>query len=433
MLMNILGYSQKQREARVEAYSLTAIHQCNDKEDCIGTGSKIEGVAGRLESDFDVMYVPTNVICIESGTVDAKEFSSKTILRIDTAYSAQAYCRLKKEIVRAHCPEAIVKSLTPDGHGNDLLSSDLYYEHTKRDAQIAGGVFKPRSGPACPVTDGTLDYDYVHALRCHIPSLLRQWAERYRLWPPDNIVQMIESMGGFVTPVGFKESTFTHLEWRICFSSGETELMHNLNDTQLKLYVLLKMIVKHVLNPQKKEITSYMVKNLILHLAENNEQKLFHEQNLLHWLKAALSKLKTAISDKRLSSYMIPMRNLMACSRLEASQQRTWIKTIKDMISEGPRIILRLQKLRTAIICFGEPLLWYTKLKLELELLELYFCRRLFELEYENSSKESDTVIREILRRKNEILRDVQRCLRNEGSRRECWNDLHKIAKSMLD
>ncbi|KAH3772648.1 hypothetical protein DPMN_173990 [Dreissena polymorpha] len=32
MLTNILGYDQEQREARVEAYSLTAIHQCNDKK-----------------------------------------------------------------------------------------------------------------------------------------------------------------------------------------------------------------------------------------------------------------------------------------------------------------------------------------------------------------------------------------------------------------
>ncbi|KAH3783826.1 hypothetical protein DPMN_161776 [Dreissena polymorpha] len=62
MLMNILGYSQKRREARLEAYSRAAIHQCNDKEDCICTGSKVKGDASNIESDFDVMFEPTSVV-----------------------------------------------------------------------------------------------------------------------------------------------------------------------------------------------------------------------------------------------------------------------------------------------------------------------------------------------------------------------------------
>ncbi|KAH3849938.1 hypothetical protein DPMN_092342 [Dreissena polymorpha] len=62
MLMNILGYSQKRREARLEAYSRAAIHQYNYKEDCICTGSKVEGDASRLESEFDVMFEPRSVV-----------------------------------------------------------------------------------------------------------------------------------------------------------------------------------------------------------------------------------------------------------------------------------------------------------------------------------------------------------------------------------
>ncbi|KAH3772649.1 hypothetical protein DPMN_173991 [Dreissena polymorpha] len=73
----------------------------------------------------------------------------------------------------------------------------------KGDSIHEGDVIKRRSGPACSVTDGTLEYDYVHVLLCHIPSILQHWAKRYRQWPPQNIVQRIESMGGFVIPVGF--------------------------------------------------------------------------------------------------------------------------------------------------------------------------------------------------------------------------------------
>ncbi|KAH3865260.1 hypothetical protein DPMN_028299 [Dreissena polymorpha] len=40
----------------------------------------------------------------------------------------------------------------------------------------------------------------------------------------------------------------------------------------------------------------------------------------------------------------------MAASGLEEEQQRTWISTITEMIDEGPKMILRLPKIRQAIL-----------------------------------------------------------------------------------
>ncbi|KAH3868900.1 hypothetical protein DPMN_032055 [Dreissena polymorpha] len=178
-------------------------------------------------------------------------------------------------------------------------------------------------------------------------------------------------MGSFVTPVGFKESEYEHVEWRICFNTGESELVTNLNDTQVKLYVLLKMIKQDLLKPRNKVITSYTLKNIVLWLAENNPQTLFHEMSLFFWLREALSELRRAISSKQLPYFMIPERNLMASCKLTDAQQRRWISKITDLIDEGPIIIQRLPKMRRAIIAHPETLRWFYMRRLELEILIL--------------------------------------------------------------
>ncbi|KAH3698525.1 hypothetical protein DPMN_086052 [Dreissena polymorpha] len=96
------------------------------------------------------------------------------------------------------------------------------------------------------------------------------------------------------------------MEWRICFNTGETELMHNVNDTQVKVYVLLKMILKNGLRPCKKEITSYVMKNIVLWQAESNPREKFYARSLIHWLHDELRVLRTAIETQNLPYYMIP-------------------------------------------------------------------------------------------------------------------------------
>ncbi|KAH3740093.1 hypothetical protein DPMN_046788 [Dreissena polymorpha] len=182
------------------------------------------------------------------------------------------------------------------------------------------------------------DRDTIYKLPC------TKWASRARHWQTPEIVEEFIAMGAFVTPIGFKLSEYNDIEWRICFNTAETELVNNLNDTQVKTYVIMKMIVNDVLKPQTKEVTSYIVKNIVLRQAENNPQ---------------------------LPYYMIPERNLMEERNLEDEQQRVLVKSITDMMDEGPRMILRVKKIRQAVVCHPEPLLWYSKMRTELEMLVL--------------------------------------------------------------
>ncbi|KAH3727357.1 hypothetical protein DPMN_053291 [Dreissena polymorpha] len=82
------------------------------------------------------------------------------------------------------------------------------------------------------------------------------------------------------------------------------------------------------------------------------------------------------ISTQQLPYYMIPERNLMAGCGLETGQIHTWVETITDMVNEGPRIILRLPKLRQALIARPEPRRWFIKKRIELEFLELLYMNR---------------------------------------------------------
>ncbi|KAH3850412.1 hypothetical protein DPMN_092823 [Dreissena polymorpha] len=165
---------------------------------------------------------------------------------------------------------------------------------------------------------------------------------------------------------------------------GETELVNNLSGTQAKLYVILKMIVKELLKPKNKEITSFVMKNTIFWQAESNPLAMFQERNLIYWLHDALGTLRTVISSTQMPYYMIPERNLMADCGLQDAQQQNWVAVITDMMEEGPRVILRLSKIRQAVICHKEPLFWFSRRRIEVELLRLERMSRSLQCTDEN-------------------------------------------------
>ncbi|KAH3892043.1 hypothetical protein DPMN_016155 [Dreissena polymorpha] len=68
---------------------------------------------------------------------------------------------------------------------------------------------------------------------------------------------------------------------------------------------------------------------------------------------------------------MIPERNLMAACAVEHKQKLSWIATFNEMMDEGLRIILRLPKIRQALIAHPEPLRWYSGRRIEMEMLQL--------------------------------------------------------------
>ncbi|KAH3788694.1 hypothetical protein DPMN_166842 [Dreissena polymorpha] len=166
-------------------------------------------------------------------------------------------------------------------------------------------------------------------------------------------------------------------------------------------------------------------------MAENNPQTLFHSGSLFHFLFEGMDILRTAISVRQLPYYMMPERNLMAERELDVKQQCVWVKSITDMINEGPRIILRLKKISHAIEWHREPLLWYSRMRTELEMLFLEFKNRHLRLNPINNGPvyETDPIVKAIVKRKGEIFREVLLRMLQEGS---SVDDANKLFGMML-
>ncbi|KAH3733135.1 hypothetical protein DPMN_039560 [Dreissena polymorpha] len=421
--MTRLGYGEEMRRWRVEKYrEFDRLADTRSKSDAIliTAGSKAEGLTCHLESDKDMLHVLKGVLCVEAGINLHTIQNDLDVFRMDTRVYP-GHCRLLQERPAHIRFEQIHNSLCDNGYGAVLLSSSLFLdEFSALFTQSAEIVAHERAGPSTPATIyGILHVDRVIALRCHCPTILQRWAARPRHWPSPLIVQKVVSLGAYLTPVGFKGSNYKHMEWRMCFNTGETELVNNLNSTQTQVYVMLKMIVKDVLKPCKKEVTSYVIKNIVLWQAENNPQHNFYQRSFLYWLHDGLRALKTAIVTQQLSYYMIPERNLMAASGLQDKQQRKWVADITDMMDEGPRVILRLQRIRQAVIASPEPMLWFSKIRMELEMLEREKYIRAVQC-----SDEHDAIEQEIRRRQVEIMRDVAQRMLIDGS---AVNDLNDI------
>ncbi|XP_052223308.1 uncharacterized protein LOC127839151 isoform X1 [Dreissena polymorpha] len=427
-VMNVLGYGPHIRQARIEAYKASDRHKTAKMRGIltfITTGSKAEGLTSFLESDLDMLIVTESVICLEDGVDSSSVPVETTIFRSCSRISYSGHCRLLLERYGTHVLDSVYNALCDDGFGRGLLSSGLYVNQFLNGQLVEGILQHERAGPSTPTTVGVLKRDTVYALHFYCPSILTRWAARHRYWPSADVVREVVSLGAFVSPVGVKGSDYEHVEWRMCFNSGENVLINNLNDTQVKLYVLLKMVKKDVLQPQKKEVTSFTVKNIVLWIAENNPHSMFHERSLFHWLHEGLYALRVAIDTKELPYYMIPGRNLMAACALDHEQKRSWIATIDEMMTEGPRIILRLPKIRQAIIAHPEPLRMYSGRKIEIEMLELIWMNRL----YLGMDEDTDAIMQALLGRQNEILREVKMRMIMEGAR---VNDIQNVWSSML-
>ncbi|KAH3733860.1 hypothetical protein DPMN_040297 [Dreissena polymorpha] len=87
------------------------------------------------------------------------------------------------------------------------------------------------------------------------------------------------------------------------------------------------------------------------------------------------------------------------------------------MMEEEPWLILRLEKIRKAIVASPEPMLWFSKQRMKLEMLYMVFENRVFQCTDENLElDDSDIALKEIRRRIMEILKEVGQRMHQEGS-----------------
>ncbi|KAH3778835.1 hypothetical protein DPMN_180308 [Dreissena polymorpha] len=100
------------------------------------------------------------------------------------------------------------------------------------------------------------------------------------------------------------------------------------------------------------------------------------------------------------------------------------------MINEGPKLLLRLPKIRQAIVSHPVPLFWYCNMRLEIELLMLkYMNRRKSCNGVDGVVNESDIMQISIIIRMDHIVREIRQRIIEEGS---CVNDPKEIIERIL-
>ncbi|XP_053403277.1 uncharacterized protein LOC128558361 [Mercenaria mercenaria] len=246
--------------------------KCNvlgDDSKCYNFGSQTEGtttVGLKSDTDFLHCYHDCNVI---QDWGDWKQGKMNLLMIQDDAVPP-GYCRL--QLLRPDIPVAR-EDLPDEYHEYDDERRVLMKNTYLNQGLIEGFV---RHGPAC--TNEDLNVDIVIAFPCkRWPSEAELWMFRYYTNQSNNIhlIRQAVQSGCFLVGTGYSSSQNERLEWRISTSMAERDIMSSMNITQVRCYVLLKMIMKTFITPDFPDtVSSFHCKTVLMHLIENSKNEL---------------------------------------------------------------------------------------------------------------------------------------------------------------
>lgn len=290
--------------------------------------------------------------------------------------------------------QIIYSSLYKSKDGNIYLSSHSFMQGSRSYMEMVDRIERnPEiAGPSIPLKIAGVSFDRVHALKCHCPRLLAAWANRARpySWPNKQLVEEIALTDGQLVATGVKSSPSKWTEWRICFVPSELKLSHSWTETQIKCYIVLKMITTDILNCVCDGVSSYMMKNIMFWMAEQLPENIFKTDNLLYLIMLGLRILLRAVTDENfLPYYMIPDRNLLL-GKVWPQSVRQLSRLLKRLLREGPRFLTAIDKINIAMTSLNmAELNLYRKQRDEVETLLLSVKNILLPLQ-ESTDPESE-------------------------------------------
>ncbi|XP_045187785.2 uncharacterized protein LOC123545526 [Mercenaria mercenaria] len=273
-------------------------------------GSQPEGTTTTgLNSDFDQVVCYTGRVIIQ----DMSEWTPEadTHLMIQDEKTQPGYCRLQK--LRDDAPLPVIGEYgnyyVKDTHGRVL------YKNTNLNAFPLAGH---RQGPAQSTKGqlGCIDTDTVLALPLKsLPQEVKCWLNQQvgGSLVTEDVKRYIERTNYFVVGIGNRASENEAFEWRISTTLAERCVMFNLNITQIRCYILMKIILKTYINPHYPDcLSSYMCKTVLLHCIKNKHSSLWKENNFLACISHCLLTLHDCILSKICPHFIIKANNLMA-------------------------------------------------------------------------------------------------------------------------
>ena len=190
---------------------------------------------------------------------------------------------------------------------------------------------------------GTNSIDVLYAVKCDTKGCLDAWANRKRQhdWPSSSVIEEVLKMPVHIVPKGCKGSKTRAIEFRLSYVFSEMALMRSLNETQSKLYSLLKLLVKSTVGITERFqdiLTSYCLKNVVFWIFEENSTNMFEDGSLLELLELCLEFIRDSIKKEQLSMYLMPERNLLE-GKLHEGNKEDLIALITDQLSRLETIV----------------------------------------------------------------------------------------------
>lgn len=301
-------------------------------------GSKREEITRYMESDWDVLFMDTTVMCVEENHIKESYPDDVCVFAMVPCASHPGHIGLL--YVRGPLQESNwVPYVTTSDNGCWLSSKKITGVEKSPDDRKAGPAINT-------LFDGETEVDSVITFPCKYSSVLKKWQNRTRRhdWPSVDIINRISEQNGNVVAAGIKGCENEATEWRLCFNESEAILVDSWNETQTKLYIILKMIKKDSLYLPEKQITSYMMKNIVFWLSENNPLSAFRPETLFTWVIQGLRLLKRSIKHFHLPYYIIPERNLIS-EKVPFRDRKQLMRQLNSAINSGPLLLLRCSKI----------------------------------------------------------------------------------------
>ncbi|KAH3700369.1 hypothetical protein DPMN_075345 [Dreissena polymorpha] len=327
--------------------------QKRDDIDRIFVGSQREGIGLQFINDTDVLqiYMYKSCYCFESNNIDDQKTRPEAWLELDGTRTHPGHYFLKAHGAFSKiCLYGDIQHFLIQHFGETFLSAELFMAEKDDMFATSNGyfgkhtVFMPRQGPSWPRSSNTFgkrylasllprtindSVDYVRGLPCICSTSLTKWSCRERKGdrPSKETMLNVVNLPAFVVPVAQKGTAHTNLQWRLCFILGEMYLLRTLNNTHMKVYVVLKFLAKYELRDVCPEISSFVMKNVLLWQAESTPCNDFRPDTLVMCINKALKYLKECLQKNNLPYYMLPERNLLL-NKISRKQRRNVLKKL---------------------------------------------------------------------------------------------------------
>lgn len=378
--MDKLGYSQKMVKLRriMQEKKDESFNRETEGNTQVTAGSKGEGYSCYYENDEDILFIDKYRVCVlPCGIYNYP--CTITVFTMHGDNCPPGYFRImfSRKGSQKNCIDDF-EVLCESKEGYVFIKERSYIQAISRmylgdtGRGISTGTI---TGPSVPGERVLYKEDRVWAFRClDQKDILREWIGRKRHygWPPRELIKEISELEAQLVPVGCKGSEHKDLEWRVCFVPSELKLLKSFNETQYKLYIFLKFVKSSAFRPICEDL-SYIFKNLVFWLVEENSKELFVPQNLLMLTVMALTLLHGYIEKNHLRYYMIPDRNLLA-GRIMTEERSAVLKQLEHLICLGPtkNLVMECNRVGNAMFSTKMDELEMTSAKREkLEILSL--------------------------------------------------------------